>query len=412
MDLAHAAARSPSSLSMGSLSTPSDDVPTETGVPRCDRPTWIEIDTTALRGNVKLLKELVGPSTELMAIVKANGYGHGAVAVAREAVASGAEWCGVACLGEALELRRARVRSPILILGYTPAWLACDAVLNGVSLTVYDASMARDYSLAAGKVDGVARLHVKVDTGMGRLGLPPEEVPAFLSELSHMPHLAIEGISTHFATSDEADKEYALLQLARFNALLSGLRARGIVIPLVHMANSAATIVLPEARFGLARTGLAMYGVNPSRDVLLPKSFRRVLTLKTTIAQVRTYPPGSYIGYGCSYQTEGEETVAVIPIGYADGFRRNPNWGEVLVNGCRAPIVGRVCMDQTMIRVSHVPGVTVGDEVVLIGRQGREMITAEDVAGRLGAIVNEVLVGLGGRIPRIAVPQDVEEDRV
>jgi alanine racemase len=217
----------------------------------------------------------------------------------------------------------------------------------------------------------------------------------------NLPGLTLEGIFTHFSVADDADLSYTRWQLARFEQVLEELRAQWITFPLVHAANSAALLRLPESRFTMVRLGLAMYGLAPSPAVPLPPHIRRALTWKTTIAQVKTFPPGSFVSYGNTYRTQDEETIAVIPVGYADGFRRAPrHWGEVLVKGRRAPIVGRVCMDQTMIDVSHVPNVRVGDEVVLIGSQGEEVITAEDVAERLDTINYEVVSVIMARVPR------------
>ena len=303
---------------------------------------------------------------------------------------------------EAVRLRESGVEAPILVLGYTPAWLAREALLHDVTLTLYDADMARAFSRAAAGLRRTARVHIKVDTGMGRLGLLPEQVVPFVQEVAGLPHLDMEGIFTHFSVADNQNLDYTYSQLDRFRAVLDQLAEIGTTFRLVHCANSAATLRLPDARFNMVRLGLVMYGLQPSPHVQLPPGFRPALSWKTTIAQVKTLPPGSYVGYGNTYRTTRRETIAVIPVGYADGFRRAPtHWHEVLVHGQRAPIVGRVCMDQAMIKVDHIPNVRVGDEVVLIGQQKDDQITAEEAAAWLGTINYEVVSEILARVPRM-----------
>jgi alanine racemase len=237
---------------------------------------------------------------------------------------------------------------------------------------------------------------------MGRLGLLPDQVVSFVGGIRDLPGLDLEGIFTHFSIADDKDLSYTRWQLDRFQEVLGQLAEIGANFRIVHCANSAALLRLPEARFDMVRLGLAMYGLQPSPSVVLPPGFRPALEWKTTIAQVKTLLPGSFVSYGNTYRTEGNETIAVIPVGYADGFRRAPTrWQSVLVHGRRAPIVGRVCMDQTMINVTHIPHVRVGDEVVLIGRQGTDAISAEEVAGWLGTINYEVVSEILARVPRV-----------
>jgi len=366
------------------------------------RPTWMEVDLEAVAYNVRQIKEIVGPDVEVLAVLKADAYGHGALTVARTALNNGASFCGVASVNEGVKLRASGVDAPILVLGYTPAWLAKEALLHNITLTLYDADVARAFSRAATDLRRTARVHIKVDTGMGRLGLLPDQVVPFVKEIRDLPGLDLEGIFTHFSVADAEDLEYTHWQLARFRQVLDRLTEIGVTFRYVHCANSAALLRLPEARFNMVRLGLAMYGLQPSPHVPLPPGFRPALTWKTSIAQVKTLPPGSYVSYGNTYRTEKEETIAVIPVGYADGFRRAPTrWQAVLVRGQRAPIVGRVCMDQTMINVSHIPNVRVGDEVVLIGHQGDDEITAEEVAEWLGTINYEVVSEILARVPRV-----------
>ena len=379
------------------------------------RPTWLEVDLDAIGHNARTIKQLIGPDVALMAVLKADGYGHGAVKVARTALNNGASYCGVASLNEAALLRAANIDEPILILGYTPAWHAREALLRDVTVTLYDLDVARAFSRAAIDLRRTARVHIKIDTGMGRLGVLPQDAPAFIGAVAALPGIEIEGVFTHFSCAD-TDPDFTRLQLERF---LGAVRHPSSVIrhpKWLHAANSAATLALPDTRLNMVRVGLALYGLSPfgpdpdeaAEPIQNPQSkivnrLRPALAWKTTIAQVKTLPDGSPVSYGATYRCDGERRIAVIPVGYADGFRRAPqHFGEVLVRGRRAPIVGRVCMDQTMIDVTHIPPARVGDEVVLIGRQGDERITAEDVAARLGTINYEVVSAILPRVPRVS----------
>jgi alanine racemase len=368
---------------------------------RPGRPTWLEVDLEAIAHNVRRVAEIVGPEVGVLAVLKADGYGHGSIRVARTALNNGACYLGVASINEGALLRHTGISAPILVLGFTPAWQARELVLNGLSATVFNLDVPQALSQAGRELNRRVAVHVKVDTGMGRLGLLPDEVVPFVHSLKALPQLTLEGIFTHFSVAD-SDPDYTRWQIHRFRQVLGALREAGIEIPLAHAANSAAILSLPESHFRMVRLGLAMYGLHPSPQVHCPPDFRPALAFKTQVAQVKTLPPGSYVSYGNTYQTGGEQRIAVIPVGYADGFRRAPrHWGEVLVRGRRAPIVGRVCMDQTMIDVTAIPEVRQGDEVVLIGEQGQERITAEDVAQRLGTINYEVVSEILARVPRV-----------
>ena len=368
------------------------------------RPTWLDVDLDAIAHNVRTLKALVGPNVALMAVLKADGYGHGAVKVARTAINNGADWCGVASLSEALALRNAGIEAPILILGFTPGWHAREALLRDVSLTVYDLDVARAYARAAQELKRTARVHVEVDTGMSRLGVLPAAAPSFIRAVAALNAICVEGIFTHFSSAD-SDEGYTQLQLARFRDVLSAIGDLP-TLRYVHAANSAGALAYPEARFNMVRIGLAMYGLNPFHPAPLRPAglrLRPAMTWRTTIAQVKTLPAGTPVSYGGRFVCPRETTIAVIPVGYADGFRRAPcTFGEVLVRGQRAPIVGAVCMDQSMIDVSRIPNVRIGDEVVIIGQQGSEQISAEAVAARLGTISYEVISAILPRVPRVS----------
>jgi alanine racemase len=353
---------------------------------RPDRPTWLEVDLGAIGRNTRLIKEAVGPEVAVLVSLKADAYGHGALGVARTVMRNGAGWLGVATVSEARPLR--------------------EAVQLDLRATVYAPELAAALARAARDLGREVRVHVKIDTGMGRLGLRAEDVPGivtFFEQLRSLSGLVVEGVFTHLATADSRDQTHAPRQLDRFERVLAALDEHALRPPLVHAANSAALFTLPEARYNLVRPGIAVYGLPPSEEVRLPEGFRPALSFKTQVAQVKDVPAGEVISYGATYVTPGPTRIATLPVGYADGFRRGPaTWGEVLVRGQRAPLVGRVCMDQCMIDVSRIPGVRIGDEVVLIGRQGNDELTAEEVAARLGTIHYEVVAELLARVPRVS----------
>jgi len=362
--------------------------------------TWVEVDLSAIQNNLRRMKAITG--TRAIAVVKANAYGHGAEAVARAAATAGADWLGVARASEGLALRSNGIALPILVLGYTALDQVDEALAADLTLTVFDLEAAQAYAAAARALGRRARVHIKVDTGMGRLGVLPEDTPEFARTVAALDGMEMEGIFTHFAGADLADQSSARQQLARFETVLAALFESGLRPPLVHAANSAAAFALPAARFDMVRMGIALYGLSPSDEVPCPPGFIPALSWKATVAQVKTLPPGHGISYGSEYVTTETETVAVIPVGYADGFRRFPkNVNEVLIHGQRAPVHGRVCMDQIIAGVSHIPGVRAGDEVVLVGRQGREGLSADEVARRWGTINYDVTSGIMARVARV-----------
>jgi Alr-MurF fusion protein len=370
------------------------------------RPTWLEIDLDVIRQNMHLLRQIIGQDRQLFAVVKANAYGHGATLVAPAALDGGADRLAVAAVNEAIELRQAGIQAPILLLGYVPAWQSEALLHYGLTATVYDAHVAKELSALARAQNSVITVHVKVDTGMHRLGLYPEETPDFLRLLSSLPGLSVEGLYTHFSTADESNKDFACQQLATFTTLLDRLAEEGLRPPLVHSANSAATLSLPASHLNGVRCGISLYGLHPSAETPLPDGLRPVMRWVARVAQVKELKPGDAVSYGNTYVADSHRTVAVIPVGYADGFPRSPrHWGSVLIGGHHAPILGRVCMDQTIVDVTEISAaceqVRQGDEVVLIGAQGNQSLSAEEVATRLGTINYEVVSRLMARIPRV-----------
>ena len=359
--------------------------------------TWVTVDLGVIKNNIRLILEHTG--VQVMAIVKANAYGHGAVPVAQAALEAGASWCGVARVEEALELRRAGLVCPLLLLGHTPEARYEEMIQHQISMTVWDLQQIENISAVALRINQEARLHLKVDTGMSRLGAKPEEIIGLFQRVAHLPNVHIEGLFTHFARADEADLTPTEAQEKIFHTLMTDLDAAGFKIQLIHAANSAASLTHPKSYFNCVRIGVAMYGLHPSPECLLPTGFRPALTWKSVLSQVKTLPAGRGVSYGHEYVTAGEERIGTVPLGYADGFRRVPG-NQVLVRGRKVPVVGRVTMDQVMVQLDSLPDASVGDEVVLLGTQAGNSITVEEIADRWGTINYEVTSGIAHRVPR------------
>jgi alanine racemase len=362
-------------------------------------PTQIIVDLNAVRHNIRLLKRHVGEGVGVMAVVKANAYGHGAIPVARASLEAGASWLGVSSLIEAVELRNASIRAPIMVLGYAPSSLAHEAIMSGASVNLYDADIAKAFSRAAVQLQRSCKAHIKIDTGMGRLGVLPKDAAKLIDDITALPGIEIEGIFTHLSCA-ESDPDFSREQLRRFNQVVKKRKASWL-----HACNSAGTFAYREGHFNLVRPGLSIYGMSPFVPTDPPdpivRNLKPALRFVTRVASVKILPDGSPVGYNARYRCEGERRIAVIPVGYGDGFRRTPkNFGEVLIHGQRAPIRGSVCMDQCMIDVTHIPDTQIDDEVVLIGEQGSERITAEDIAERIGTVNYEVTTALLARPTR------------
>ncbi len=377
---------------------------------------WSEIDLNALAHNVGELRRITHPDARLMAVVKADGYGHGAVEVAASALKNGADCLGVARVDEGLHLRRAGVTAPILILGYTPPEMGSHVVRNRLTQTVYTFEAAEALSEAAAQLQTQATVHIKVDTGMGRLGLLPDSprismlgkhLPGIthrvIESIFRLPHIEVEGIFTHFASADSSDKTYANQQLERFLDFLEKLKIHGLEFPLRHAANSAAIIDLPDAHLDMVRAGISLYGFYPSADVQRDAvCLKPAMTFKARVIHVKMVPAGFHVSYGSTYQTENPTVIATVSAGYADGLnRRLSSCGQMLVREHRAGIVGRICMDMTMLDVGHIPEVAVGDEVVIFGRQGQECIPVEEMAEALNTIHYEIVTSLSSRVNRV-----------
>ncbi len=361
--------------------------------------TWTEVDLSAIESNVRLLAQRTG--VRVMAVVKADGYGHGALPVARAALRGGATWLGVARVEEALELRQGEDTAPILILGWVPPARIRELAAARISITVWDVSQIEAATDAGSSGDRV-RLHLKLDTGMSRLGAPPKRAVELARLIANRPELEFEGVFTHFARADEPSAPTTDSQEKAFRAAVESLDAAALRPQLIHAANSAAAITRPGAAFDMVRTGIAIYGLHPSEACRLPPSFQPALEWKTTLSQVKTLPPGRGLSYGHTYVTRATEMIGTVPVGYADGFRRTDG-NVVLVGGRRVPVVGRVCMDQILVQLDDVPDATEGSEVVLLGEQGGNRISAEEIARLWGTINYEVVCGIGKRVPRTYV---------
>jgi alanine racemase len=363
-------------------------------------PCWLEVSLDDVRHNVQALKRFVGPRTGLIAVVKADGYGLGAVPMARTALEAGATWLGVARIEEGASLRRAGIEAPILHLASFQPAQARAMVQYRLTPTIADVETARVLAAAVPFGQELA-IHLKVDTGLTRYGAQAGELPALVNELLRSSRLRIEGLSTHFATADEPDLSYARCQLERFRALAAHIRALGAAPTLYHAANSAATLALPEAHFDLVRPGITLSGHYPSTAGSRRLSLRPAVSLRARLARVYELPAGVPIGYGRTFVATRRTRAALVPAGYADGLpRAHSNRAVVLIHGQRAPLVGRVSMDQCVADVTAIDGVQPGDEVTLIGRQGADEIGLDEYASWSDTIGHEALCRIGSRVPR------------
>ena len=333
-------------------------------------------------------------------MVKANGYGHGLVEVGRAAASAGAAWLGVARLEEGLALRHAGLGLPILVMGYCAPERAPEAAASDIRLAAFDPELVMGQAAQACQSGHRLRVHAKIDTGMGRLGVFPHQGIEFVRWLSETPGLEVEGIFTHFARSDEPDLSQTHHQIDAFSQVVEGLQSLGLRPPLAHASNSAAALYFPRAYFDMVRPGISIYGLHPAPEAPLPDGFRPALAWKTRLVSVKELPASHGVGYNYRYITTRRERIGVIPVGYADGFRRRLG-NFALVGGRRVPVVGGVCMDQCMLQLDDVPEARSGDEVVLIGRQGEACITAEEIAHSWETNNYEVVCGLQARVPRL-----------
>ena len=366
---------------------------------------WAEINLDSIAHNVREIRRITDRKAEIMGVVKADAYGHGVAEVTGTLLDSGVTRLAVSMLDEALQLRNEGVRAPILILGYTNPSRADEIVENGITQTVFSFDLARALSEAAVKLKKEVKVHIKIDTGMTRVGfMPGYSAVKSVVEISRLPGIVIEGLYTHFASADEEDESYTCMQFERFMSICSELGRIGVHIPVKHVCNSAALIRFPEMHLDMVRPGIILYGLYPSSHIDRSKiALRPAMSLKADVILVKDVEKGASISYGRIFTTQRDSKIATIPIGYADGFSRILNRkGQVLINGETAPVVGSICMDQCMVDVTDIKaGVNVGDEAVIFGKQGDKEIKVEDIASKLGTINYEVICIVGKRIPRI-----------
>jgi len=366
------------------------------------RPTICGIDHEALRSNLRQIRYKVGSCVKILCMVKANGYGHGATEISQTLARAGADAFGVATLEEAVQLREAGIQAPLIVLaGVFPAQLDT-FVEYKLTPVVHDLISLKALDRESSRRQVQLKVHLKVDTGMGRLGFLAAEADQWIAAIKQAESLHIQGVFSHFSHAESVQGDYTQKQLEIFKRVLGQLRSADVIPDLVHLANSAATITLPAAYFDMVRPGLMLYGVYPSPNMKEQINLKPVLSWKTKILQLKNVPSGTSVSYGQTYVTERESLIATLPIGYADGYPRVlSNRGEALVRGQRARIAGRVCMDLTMIDVTDIRNVRQGDEVVLLGRQGGAEISADEIAAWANTISYEILTSIGTRVPRI-----------
>lgn len=369
------------------------------------RPVWAEINLDNAAYNMKMIRSNT-LSKDIIAVVKADAYGHGALDLAPVYLENGATRLAVAVLSEAVELRRGGIDCPIMILGFTPPSLVDTILRYDLEQTVYSYELAQELSKMAHKKNKLIKVHIALDTGMGRIGfLPNEKSIEDVYKISKLPNIVIEGLFSHFSSADEENKDYTVEQLQKFNMFYDRLFEVGVKINIRHIANSAAIIDLPETHFEAIRPGIILYGYYPSNEVCKEKvDLKPVMTLKTNIVHIKNVEEGQYISYGRKYKTDSNQVIATLPVGYADGYTRLLfNKGKVIVNGKFAPIIGRICMDQCMIDVTEIDNAKVGDEVILMGSYENLKFTADDIAELIGTINYEVTCMISKRVPRVYI---------
>ncbi|MEW6367856.1 MAG: alanine racemase [Acidobacteriota bacterium] len=374
---------------------------------------WVEIRRPAMAHNITQFRRLVGAKCKLMAVVKANAYGHGSIEVSRIALEAGAEWLGVNSAEEGIHLRRSGVRAPILILGYVGLRELDEVVGHDLRLIVYNDETVERLAARCRKLGRQARVHIKVETGTHRQGVASQKLLQFIRRIKRHRELILEGLSSHFANiEDTTDHFYPQLQLGLFKSVNRLLRANRISIPIKHMSCTASTILFPQTYHDMVRVGIGLYGLWPSKETYLsclmqkrePLRLEPVLAWKTRIAQIKHVPKDSLVGYGCTYKTTRDSRLAVVPVGYYDGYARSlSNASYVLIRGRRAALRGRVAMDFLMADITDIRGAGIEDEVTLIGRDGTERITADYLASLAGTINYEIVTRINPNVPRVVV---------
>lgn len=367
------------------------------------RDTWAEISLDHIAYNLQQFRQYINPKTKIMAVVKADGYGHGAEKVAKTAIETGADYLAVAFLDEAIKLRMDGISAPILILGYTPVRSIREAIKQNMTITVFDHEVLDEIIVQSSQLQKRTVIHIKVDTGMSRIGLSSaDQVLSLARKVLAAPYIQLEGIFTHFANSDSEDPSFTYSQFHKFIEITSFLEKEGIHIPFRHCCNSAATLRFPEMHLDMVRVGIALYGLYPDASLKKhPIHLKQAMSFHTRIVAINNVPSSQPVGYGCTWRlNRGDSIIATLPIGYADGLSRLlSNRGNVLLHGKRAPIRGRVCMDQTMIEITEIPNAKTGDMVTIFG----ENQSVDTIAELMGTIHYETVCLIGKRVPRVYV---------
>jgi alanine racemase len=368
------------------------------------RYTRAEIDTHALKFNLEGIRKRVGTNVKIMGLVKANAYGHGLREISGALVDFGIDFFGVSIVEEGILLREQGIKKPIIVLGGVPLHQFTNFLQYDLDMAVSSLELARTINDLTAGSRIKPKIHIAIDSGMGRLGTRPETAPRFIEEAMLMKNIRLVGIYSHFATSDEKDKTFAYEQLSKFSGVVSFLNSKGIELPYIHMANSGAVLDIPESYFTMVRPGMMIFGLYPSNNTSESIPIKPVLSLKSNIIFLKNVPADTSISYGRKYVTPKETRIATIPIGYGDGYNyRLTNQTDVIIHEKRYPVVGSITMDQIMVDVGPDPSFRVGDEVVLIGSQGSESIPAQELAAKLGTLTYEIFTGITHRVPRIII---------
>jgi alanine racemase len=369
------------------------------------RLTRAEIDLKSLRDNYDGIKKHVTGSVKIIGIVKANAYGHGLVEIAQALMSFGIDYLGVGFLEEGIVLRQNGINIPILVLGGVLGSQIREFIQNDLEITVSSLEIAERIEHEVPQHNRKkARVHLKIDTGMERIGVHSENAPQFIERACRMPHLEVVGVYSHLASADEKDKAFTHYQLDRFQSVIKKIKSMGIEIPHIHLANSGALLDMPETYFSMVRPGIMLYGIYPSRETSESVAIRPILTLKSNVVFIKEVAQNTSISYGRKYFTQKRTRIATIPIGYGDGYSRGlSNNSEVLINGRRFPIVGIVCMDQIMVDIGFEANVHVGDDVILIGKSGEDEISVWELADKVATVPYEVLTNIAARVPRIFI---------
>lgn len=362
---------------------------------------WVEVNLDNLAHNIRALKEKVGPSVKLLPMLKANAYGCGIAIVGKTAIENGADWLGVELIEEALDLRSANIAAPIIVFGPVASWYAKAIVDNDLHITLRDEDTLNAITMCASAQHKIMPVHIELDTGLHRLGFKVDDALSIIYQIENNPFVKLEGVWTHFASSDDPDSSFTRIQFKKYKSFIKILNEKGIGVPIQHVANSAAFIQYPEMRLNMSRCGETVYGLVPRRDLLQSIDLKPVVEWKTRIVWIQSVAAGASVGYGQTWVAKRESQIGTISLGYADGYRRSfSNRSHVLIRGKSSPVIGRLSMQMTMIDLTDIPDAILNDEVVVMGQQGSKYVSAYDLAEWAGTAEFEILLGISSRVPR------------